>query len=91
MFFQKAAVPKAPARTPGKAAQATAGIESTGHVDSPATIVITKKVARSTPKPLPRKGRKSGPKAVSESLVWLICFSVDGQLVVTELYRIQKK
>lgn len=44
-------------KTPRTKAAALA--PSTGHADSPATIVIGRKKGSKTPKVLPRKGRKS--------------------------------
>ncbi len=47
-------------KTPAKARAALGAAATTGHVASPATIVIGKKSrAASTPKPKPKKGRKS--------------------------------
>lgn len=38
---------------------------TTGHADSPATIVIRKKITK-TPKALPKKGRKSLGRALKK-------------------------
>ena len=62
-------MPKTPARKRAMLGAAA----TTGHVDSPATVVIRKKTAK-TPKALPKKGRKSDPK---------VCSSVCIQFTVT--------
>ena len=54
-------------KTP-KRSQAASAISTTGHVDSPATLVIGRKLAK-TPKPLPKKGRKSFVKKVLNTFI----------------------
>lgn len=61
ILFQKTkTISKTPAKTPRAVARALA--PTTGHVSSPATVLVGKKVSgftkQKTPAPLPRKGRK---------------------------------